>query len=180
MAVRLFTALDVPPDLVRQVRALPIKGLEHARWSHPSDLHITLRFMGEVEEDQIPSVIDALGSIHIKPFTVVAKGLDLFDKKKRAVLYVPIESHTKITHLTSEITERLTRLGFAFPESFYTPHITLARAKDAQGMARYASIHSKKIRAEWTASRFILYRSAEPDSGGQRYTALSSFDLKRF
>jgi RNA 2',3'-cyclic 3'-phosphodiesterase len=180
MATRLFTALKVPEELIKQARQLPLKGLDNARWSHVDDLHITLRFMGEVEDQKIDAVKELLGQIHVKPFTIVAKGLDVFDKKNRGVLYVPIESHKKITHLAAEITERLTRLDFVFPESYYTPHITLARAKNAQGMHRYAETHGKKIRVEWMATEFFLFRSADPDETGKRYTQLSSCPLRSF
>jgi 2'-5' RNA ligase len=180
MATRLFTALKVPAELVKQVRQLPFKGLDNAHWSHADDLHITLRFMGEVDDEKIDVVKEILTQVRVKAFTIVAKGLDVFDKKNRGVLYVPIESHKKVTHLSAEVTERLTDIGFIFPESYYTPHITLARTKNAQGLHRYAEAHTKKIRVEWMASEFFLFRSADPDETGKRYTQLSSYPLQSF
>jgi RNA 2',3'-cyclic 3'-phosphodiesterase len=178
--IRLFTALDVPGSLKNQIEQLPRKGLNSARFSHIDDLHITLRFMGEVEEEKLLAIQEILEGVRIKEFTVVVKGLALFEKKKQAVLYAPVESARAVTHLSAEVTERLQKIGFIFTEQFYKPHVTIARLKNTHGLQDYIMQHSKKIFAEWKDQRFILYRSSEPDGKGQRYTKLREYALVKY
>ncbi len=178
--IRLFAALDVSDNLKQQISALPRKGLDSARFSHKDDLHITLRFIGEVEEEKLLAIKEILEGVHVKQFNVVVKGLALFEKKRQTVLYAPVESARSVTHLSTEITERLQKLGFVFSEQFYTPHVTIARTKNAEGLAGYINQHAKKISAEWKVEKFILYQSSDPDSSGQRYTSLKEYTLRKY
>ncbi len=178
--IRLFAALDVPDALKRQIEGLPRKGLDSARFSHIDDLHVTLRFMGEVEDSKVEEVKEILEGVRVKQFTVVVRGLALFEKKKQGVLYAPVESAKSVTHLSAEVTERLQKTGFVFSEQFYKPHVTIARLKNLNSMDQYIKQNEKKIFAEWKAQEFILYRSAEPDDKGQRYTKLQQYALNRY
>jgi RNA 2',3'-cyclic 3'-phosphodiesterase len=178
--IRLFAALDVSSELKNQIEALPRKGLDSARFSHMDDLHITLRFMGEVEDNKLPEIEEVLEGVRVKEFTVVVKGLALFEKKKQSVLYANVESVRSVTNLSAEVTERLQKIGFVFNEQFYKPHVTIARLKNVHGLQEYIKQHEKKIHAEWKAREFILYRSAEPDAGGKRYTKLRTYGLAKY
>jgi RNA 2',3'-cyclic 3'-phosphodiesterase len=178
--IRLFTALKASADLHRQVQELPRKGLDSAHWSHPDDLHITLRFLGDVERDRLAEIEEILEGIRVRKFGVVVKGLDIFQRKKGGVLYAAVESTRKLTHLNSEVTERLQKLGFVFPEKFYTPHVTLARVNNVQGLKEYSQKNSRLIRAEWSVESFYLFQSADPDEKQRRYTALRKYKLSEF
>ena len=178
--MRLFAALQVPNSLRKQIISLPQKGLDSARFSHIDDLHITLRFMGEVEENRLSEIIERLEGIRVKQFTVVVRGLDLFDQKRQKILYAPVESAKSVTHLSAEITERLQKIRFVFSEQFFTPHVTIARMKSVSGVEDYIRKNEKQIFAEWNAEEFILYKSAEPNENGQRYTVIKEFGLSKY
>jgi 2'-5' RNA ligase len=180
MTTRLFIALEVPAELKRQMESLPRKGLDSAHFQHPGDLHITLRFIGEAEDEQIPEIQKILEGIPVKKFGVVVKGLGIFHKKNQEILYAPVESARMVTHLSAEITERLQKARFVFTPQPYTPHVTLARLKTAHGLDQYVQKNKDKIHAEWTAQNFILFRSADPDEGGKRYTKLREYSLKNY
>lgn len=175
--LRLFVALEVDESLRGQILSLPRKGLDSARWSHPDDLHITLRFIGDVKEGQADKIKDILQGLRVQKFSIVVRGLNVFRKKHQSILYAPVESARKVTHLSAEITERLQTTGLEFPIQEYTPHVTIARLKKFQGLPDYIDHHSKKIHAEWRAEKFSLYLSANPDEGGKRYTQLAQYPL---
>lgn len=177
MTVRLFTALKVSPLLAEQVEAMPRKGMDSPRWTHADDLHITLRFIGDINETKIESIIHSLDLIKVRNFGVAVKGLDVFHKPHRSILYAPVESIRGTTNLTTEITDRLQELGFVFTEQFYTPHVTLARVKNKHGIETYAKKNAKKIFAEWMANSFYLMQSAHAALGQTRYTVLKEYSL---
>jgi 2'-5' RNA ligase len=178
--IRLFAALKVPQALVDQAEKLPRKGLDSARWSHPDDLHITLRFLGDVEEGRLPEIEQALEFVKQKKFTVVVKGIDVFRKKHQSILYGAVESARSVTNLSADVTTRLQRIGFEFTAQDYTPHVTLARLKKYQGLPDYVDHHSKKISAEWRAESFFLFRSANPDESGRRYSVIREYLLAAY
>ncbi|MCC7304997.1 MAG: RNA 2',3'-cyclic phosphodiesterase [Alphaproteobacteria bacterium] len=176
--IRLFAALSIPGVLKKQASALPRKGLSSPRWSHPDDLHITLRFIGDVDESRLPEIEETLEHVRVKPFTIVAKGLDIFARKKQKILYIPIESRRAVTNLSAEVTERLNKTDFEFPLDVYTPHITLARLSDPAGLRDYVYRNAGFIRLEWKAESFFLFRSADPDAGGKRYSVVREYPLR--
>lgn len=178
--MRLFAALKVPQSLRKQIEGLPQKGLNSARFSHIDDLHITLRFMGEVEEEKLPAIIEILEGVRVKQFNVVVRGLDIFEMKNQAVLYAAVESVKSVTHLSAEITERLQKIGLMFSEQFYKPHVTIARIKNISGIEDYIRKNEKQVFSEWKAEEFILYKSAEPDDGGKRYTELKKYVMRAY
>jgi RNA 2',3'-cyclic 3'-phosphodiesterase len=175
--MRLFAALKISNCLAEQISKLPRKGLESARFSHPDDLHITLRFMGEVDEKQLPEIQEILEGVRVKQFTVVVRGLNIFEKKNQTILYAPVESAKSATHLSAEITERLQKSGFVFSDQLYKPHVTIARLRNITGINDYIRKNERQIFAEWRAEEFILYKSAEPDDGGKRYAKLQKYNL---
>ncbi len=175
--IRLFAALKVSNQLMQQIASLPRKGLDSPRWSHSEDLHITLRFVGDVAEEQLPAILETLEGVRVKIFKIVVRGLDIFEKKHQRILYAPVESARMVTHLSAEITERLQKAGLVFTEQHYTPHVTIARLKSRSGLLDYVMHHKKKIYAEWETGSFTLFRSAEPNETGKRYTALKEYKL---
>lgn len=177
---RLFVALTVPDSLKQQVQELPRTGLDSPRWSHQQDLHITLRFLGDVDDDRVASIVDALSSLRIVKFSIVVKGLAVFNRKNQRILYAPVESVRTVTNLSAAITERLATIGFVFSQQPYTPHVTLARLNNNGSIEHYLKKHKALVRAEWTADCFHLFRSADPDSHGSRYSSLASFALRDY
>ncbi len=177
--ITLFTALPVSRHLSAQSEKLPRRGID-ARWVHPEDLHITLRYLGPVETRHVDDIERALESVRCKSFNLDVEGLSLFRQKKQTVLYAPVKSTRKLTHLCAEVTDALTPLGFDFGTRPYMPHITLARLKKSAGASLFTTLHSDKINAKWKPEEFCLMRSATPEEGQKRYTVLSAFKLPEF
>lgn len=173
---RLFVALPVPSGFISQLRELPYKGLE-GKWNHKDDLHITIRFLGEVEENQIIDITDALNKVRRPQFSIEVSGLNVFDNKRQSILYANIASTKKLTTLCAEITDVLTPLGFDFGTRPYKPHITLIRLKNPHGIDKYINQHGKKINSSWRATGFKLMESSSADEKGCHYKTLADYGL---
>jgi 2'-5' RNA ligase len=177
--LRLFVALGVSNTLKTQFSKLPRGGLDAPRWAHIDDLHITLRFIGEADEARLSEIESNLSRVRAAPFNIVVKGLSIFEKKKQSVLFAPIESHRKITHLCAEVTDALTRAGFEFPVRAFMPHVTLARLKTARDLNGFIVKNFNHINADWRVESFGLYESADSlNDDTARYKILKNFDLQ--
>lgn len=175
--IRLFTALKVFSELRGQLAALPRKGLD-AKWTHPDDYHITLRFLGDIDESRLPDIQEALDRVRRPAFTVEAGGLAAFDNKKQAILHAKVLSARKLETLCADIGDRLAPLGFDFGARPFVPHVTLARVKGMRGVEDYIARHGRMVAARWEARAFYLMRSVAPDNAGRRYTILQTIELE--
>lgn len=175
--IRLFVALPAVPLLAAQVQAVS-RALPSARWVPAAALHVTLRYLGDVEAERLAEIEDALARIRKKPFHVEVRGLALFSQGDEAVLYAPVESVRHVTDLCARVTDALGRLGFDFGARPYVPHVTLARLGQGRELEKTINNHSKSISCSWSAESFHLYRSkgmAAPDGG---YERLADFALR--
>lgn len=176
--VRLFTALTVPDALRNKVVALPKVKLDFQRITNPQDLHITLRFLGEVEENILPDIEDVLeGMRKPTPFGVEVSGLGTFEKKRQCVLYAAVQSVKKLALLSDDITQKMEPLGLTFEKRAYMPHVTVARLRSTKNVENYAKRYGKDIHASWQAKEFHLMRSASAEDGEKRYSILRTFVL---
>lgn len=173
---RLFVALAVPATAASDLLKLPRTGID-ARWLHPDDLHITLRFLGDLDPDRIPAIRDVLARVRRPPFGVEIGGLGFFDHKKDGVLYARIDSTRKLNALCGDVTDALTPLGFDFGVREFVPHITLARLKGSRGLRQYIENKGKIHIQGWQANEFGLMQSGAPDTAGRRYRALAQYPL---
>lgn len=175
---RLFVALGVPAAAAADLLKIPRTGLD-ARWLHPDDLHITLRFLGDLEPDRIPAIQRALASVRRPPFGVEIGGLGFFDQKREGILYARIDSIRKLNALCGDVTDVLTPMGFDFGLREFVPHITLARLKHARGLSQFIEKQGKIRIQGWEAEEFSLMQSGGLDSAGRRYSALAHYPLVR-
>jgi 2'-5' RNA ligase len=128
---RLFVALALPDPLRLQLADLA-GGIPGARWVAPENYHLTLRFIGEVENWQADEVDEALSAIRGKPFALSLAGLDIFEKAGRITsLHVKVERSDRLLHLQSKVETALQRAGLPPERRRYAPHVTLARTERA-------------------------------------------------
>jgi 2'-5' RNA ligase len=177
--MRLFAALPVPESFAAKIAALPRK-IPGAVWAPPEDLHITLRFLGEVEENKAAQIAESLARIARPPFTVEIEGLGVFHKKSGSVLWAKVASARKLTALAADINAAVEKLGFEMPRIPYVPHITLARLKTARGLD--ACISGQGVRHSWQAKGFALMESGGESDGesGARYRIDHFFDFPQY
>lgn len=124
---RLFIALELPEEIKERLVAC-CGGVEGARWQSAGQMHLTLRFIGEVNQPQKLDIRAALSSISFPPFEVTLDGVGLFGKaRKPRALWVGVKNAEPLKHLHEKIDQSLAAAGFQPEERKFTPHVTLAR-----------------------------------------------------
>lgn len=179
---RLFTALDLPASSVDILRAY---AHEHdlgvpARWTPPENLHITLRFIGDVEEEQASEVGTVLHEArHRPPFDVEPLGLGVLPSRRNPrVLTVRIDPTESLRALYQSLQDVLATVDVEREERTFRPHVTLARMNDVQPERLYDTLRDipgPQLGA-FSVDRFYLYESTlTPD--GAVHTVRAEYPL---
>ena len=130
--MRLFIALEIP-STVRENLAELLKSLRsmspQTRWVRPENLHVTLKFIGEVPETKLAPIRSALaGARSDQPVTLDFRGLGFFPNEKHPrVFWAGIETSPNLKTLAADIDEATERLGIPREKRPFSPHLTLAR-----------------------------------------------------
>jgi 2'-5' RNA ligase len=133
---RLFVAVR-PPDSIRQFLLAAMGGISGARWQKDEQIHLTLRFVGEVDRHRAGDVHAALGAIHHPRFEIAIQGLGMFDRRGQPeTVWAGIAPHEPLKTLHNKIDASLARVGVEPEQRAYFPHITLARLKCSSGPVR--------------------------------------------
>lgn len=177
--VRLFVALPLPP-LLRQTLALAGGGIPGARWSPPGNLHITLKFIGDVDERVADDIVSALDTLRAPAFEVAIRGVGLFESGKGPrILYAAVVPSPPLLDLEKRVEAALALVpGLDVDDRRFVPHVTLARLKapDAGRLRAFVEGNGGLAPPPWRADRFALYSSV---TGGEHpvYTPEEWFDL---
>ncbi len=127
--LRLFTGLSIPESLVPRIENLQ-RGLPEARWSDPYNFHITLTFIGEVEEPQAEAVDFELSRIDFESFAISLSGLGFFERGHQPhAVWVAVEDNPALTALKSRVDAALDRAGVEYEHRKYVPHLTVGRVR---------------------------------------------------
>jgi len=127
---RLFIALDFPDTIVEQVANL-CHGVRGARWTPSHQLHLTLRFIGEVDDGTFEDVKECLEMVNFSAFSIRLAGTGFFPPRKQPrVLWVGVEKSTELNDLFSLIENSLESAGLAPDERTFHPHVTVARLRE--------------------------------------------------
>ena len=125
--IRLFVALELPPP-VRDRLLAAMGGVAGARWQTDAQLHVTLRFIGEVDRHQAGDIVAALGSVHIVPFSLALGDVGTFDRRGRIdTLWVGVTPQAEVAALAKRVDQALARVGIEPDTRAFVPHVTVAR-----------------------------------------------------
>ncbi len=166
--IRLFVAVDLPDAVKDQLGEL-CSGISGAKWVKREQMHLTLRFIGEVERAQAEAIRTSLSTIHSAPFTMTLEGVGQFPPKgKPRVLWVGLKAPAVLPQLQRQVEETLVALNLPPEDHPFSPHITLARFKmpptpDSmrQFMTRHTDFHTDLI----PVASFVLYSSVLAPQG---------------
>src|SRR5260221_6599089 len=125
--LRLFVGIALPPETKLRL-SLISAGVPGARWVEPGNYHVTLRFIGEVDEGMAGDIDAALARIHAKPFDLVLTGVGQFGDR---MLWAGVEKNPALLHLRDKVESALVRLGLEPQPRRYAPHGTHAPLKGA-------------------------------------------------
>jgi 2'-5' RNA ligase len=125
--MRLFVGLDLPWELRQRLSELAVS-LPGARWVPPENLHLTLRFLGEVQPNQAEDVDLALAALRGRRLVLEMSGVGTVNRAGREVaLWAGIARNQALEHLQAKIETAMQRAGLAPEKRRFTPHVTLAR-----------------------------------------------------
>ena len=174
---RLFTGLEIPQDLAHDL-ALLRGGMSGARWMDAADYHITLRFLGDIDERAATEFDAELARIRRQPFEVVIEGLDHFGGDRPRALIAKAKATQPLVELQAEQERIARRIGLPPETRKYAPHVTLARlrATSPLALADYLATRGFIGSRRFTAERFVLY-SARDSVGGGPYIVEAAYPL---
>jgi RNA 2',3'-cyclic 3'-phosphodiesterase len=137
--MRAFIAIDLPQSVKQAIgslqsklrSAVPLEANKSAdiRWTRPEGIHLTLKFLGDITDEQAKVVTAGLSSLPpFEAFRVDVKGYGFFPNSRRArVLWVGVDAASGLTELAAQVEAAAERAGFAREDRSFTPHLTLAR-----------------------------------------------------
>jgi len=180
--MRLFVALEIP-STVRENFAALLKSLRaispQTRWVRPENLHVTLKFIGEVPDTKLAAIRSALaGARSDQPVTLGFRGLGFFPNEKHPrVFWAGIEASPNLKGLAADIDRATEKLGIPREQRPFSPHLTLARF-EPPGLPEqlHSAVRENEVRDFGTlrTSQFHLIESKLKPSGAE-YTTLESF-----
>jgi RNA 2',3'-cyclic 3'-phosphodiesterase len=166
---RLFTGIEIPSDVALDLQIMQ-GGIPGARWMDPSNYHLTIRFIGDIEVGVAREVARSLEQVKFKPFSLKLKGVGVFGGNKPHSLYAGVEENAELRRL-HDVHERMFQmLGLPAEPRRFIPHVTLARLKDAEPRAlqRWVEVHSLYSTPAFDVGEFVLF-SSRPLKGGGPY-----------
>jgi 2'-5' RNA ligase len=174
---RLFVALR-PPRPVRALLLGAMHGISGARWQSDEQLHLTLRFIGEVDRHRAEDVAAALGALHAPAIAARIAGVNLFERQGRPhMVWAGVEPHEPLAALHRKVDQSLARVGVAPETRAFVPHITLARLNRTAGpVAPFLALNSDLAGPPFTFGHVTLYES-ELGHGGSRYHPVARYPL---
>ena len=176
--MRLFVAIAVPQVVVAEPLLMIQAGVPGARWSTREQLHLTLRFIGEVDGRDAAAIDDALAGIHADKFALQLKGVGEFGGKNPRALWAGVAPNEALVHLQRKIETALQRIGLEAEPRKFTPHVTLARLRSVSRgrVMDFLVDHALYASAPFEAGEFILY-SSQLTSDGSLYVPERSYAL---
>jgi 2'-5' RNA ligase len=164
---RLFTGVEIPPEIGEALSSLR-GGLPGARWVEPENYHLTLRFIGDVDDVTAHEVASLLDRVKRGTFELRMQGLTSFGGRKPRAVVATVSPERALLDVQAEHERLLQRMGLEPEGRKYTPHVTLARLRDSSSnqVAEYLAARGFFRTSVFRVSRFVLFSSRASIGGG--------------
>jgi RNA 2',3'-cyclic 3'-phosphodiesterase len=165
--IRLFVAIPLPEEIQDRVGQL-CGGLTHARWVDPENYHITLRFIGEVDESRFDDIDAALSVVRAPAFRLKLSGVDSFGNNNGVrSIWVGVEREPLLFHLRDKIESALVRTGLDPQTQKFKPHVTLTRSRQRgdQRLGEFIARNSLFQAEPFSVHDFTLFSSFLTQNG---------------
>ena len=174
--IRLFVGLKIPYDICDELLLL-CSGLENARWVKKENFHITLQFIGPVQESYIDDLIQCLSVVSFSQFSLTLNGINFFESSGiiRSI-WVGVREKEKLKKLASKVSMSVTKTGIKFRRRKFTPHVSIARlaGKPSPRFQNYIEGNALFRSRSFPVKNFTLFESIlKPD--GPIYLINSTF-----
>jgi 2'-5' RNA ligase len=177
--IRLFVVIEFPDDVQHALAGL-CAGVPGARWTPTENLHLTLRFIGDIDEGTADDVHDALLGVRAPAFDLVIAGVDHFSSGPEVrVLWAGIARNPALDQLQRTVDSALRRIGLPPEERRWKPHVTLARMTPGTSIPRVQAFLAGNalFRAGPFAVRAFSLFSSHRRADAAIYTAEASYPL---
>ncbi len=176
---RLFVGLEIPENIGRELEMLR-GGVRGARWIAPVDYHITLRFIGDIDEAQAQAVEEALGRVRAPAFSLRLAGVDWFGGRKPHSLHARVAASEELNHLQGLVERACQTAGLKAEGRRFMPHVTVARCRgaDLREVRDFVARNGLFAAGPFEVRRFVLY-SARPSRGGGPYVVERAWPLEQ-
>ncbi len=177
MSHRLFVAIRPPEDVRERLLDL-MEGIEGARWQDEEHLHLTLRFVGEVERPVANELAEALGRITAPRFTLQVAGVGHFERKGHPhAVWAGLGPNEGLDVLRQRVERACVNAGLERETRRFSPHITLARLGQGSGpIGPWLAANGPLRTRAWEVEAFSLYESHLSQSGA-RYEEVVRYPL---
>ena len=176
---RLFLGLDLPQPVAAHLE-LMCGGLPGARWEAREKLHLTLRYLGEVDGGAQRAAVDALARVRCPAFSMTLKGVGVFPPRGQPTsLWAGVAEPGPVAELRRRIDRALDRVDVEPDPRKFAPHVTLARFKEAPdvpAIVAYMGAHALFRSESFAVERFFLYSSVR-SLKGSKYRIEAGFHL---
>ena len=174
---RLFTGLEIPAEVAQSLSMLR-GGLPGARWIDPENYHVTLRFIGDVDDVVAHEVASMLGRVRRQPFELRVEDLKSFGGHKPRAVVATIGPSQAVMELQAEHERLMQRVGLEPEGRKYIPHVTLARLRESSSrqVADYLAVRAPFRSSPIQVARFVLF-SSRASIGGGPYVVEAAYPL---
>jgi RNA 2',3'-cyclic 3'-phosphodiesterase len=159
---RLFIAIDFPEEIKKGLSSL-CYGLPGVKWVDINQMHLTLRFIDEVDGGVFRDIMSVLEDVEFEGFSLLVKGVGCFPPRRDPrVLWAGLEKSEEMSSLRKKIDSQLKRIGVEPEKRKFSPHITLARFRKKPSVYRVADFLAGNglfSLPEFSVSEFHLYSS---------------------
>ena len=179
--IRTFIAIEIAPAIIDRLTTVQQqlrRTAAQVAWTRPEGVHLTLKFLGNVPEERLPALGEALGHVaqHYTPFPLRVEGIGGFPNLRHPrVLWAGIgEGQAPVSALAREVDETLTALGFPREERPFSPHLTLGRVKSPDGLAPLLALLATQADSQFGEMRVEAVSLMRSDllPQGAKYTEL--------
>jgi 2'-5' RNA ligase len=164
---RLFIAVDLPDTIKKNLETM-FFGIPGARWVAPDQIHLTVRFIGDVDGALFLDIKNTLEEVNILPFDLQLKGVGHFPPRGTPrVLWVGLDKSEPLQLLRKKVDSTLLKIGLDSERRKFSPHITLARLKNTplQKIANFLSGNGLFSQEPFQVDDFKLYSSTLTPKG---------------
>lgn len=166
MSHRLFFGIR-PPLAIRAKLLDLMVGIDNARWQDDDQLHLTLRYIGEIETHRADDIAEAAQAIRFEPFELHIAGCGFFERKGvPRIAYATIAPCETLVRLHRKIDRICTKAGAEPLDHPFVPHITLARLNSSSGpVGPFLARNVDVALGPWTVEEYVLYESTLREEG---------------
>ena len=176
--LRLFVGLEIAAPIKAELAKIS-SGLPEASWIVPENLHMTLNFIGDVNECVAEDIDVALRGIEAASFDLTIKGVGYFESRNKVrAVWAGVAAEPDLRHLHAKVAQALILAGQELEHRKFRPHVTLARLKrvPVTAVAGYLEAQAELLLPPYSVDYFTLFRS-HLGHAGAAYEALARYQL---